>query len=351
MSGGVDSSVAAALLVKAGYDVTGIMLRLWSEPSSELAIRNRCCTPDQVGRARRVAAQLGIPFYVLDVKEYFYDHVVSYFIDEYTSGRTPNPCIECNRMVRFNHLYKHAMALGAGYLATGHYARLVAAGGRLSVHQGHDKSKDQSYVFHVLSQEQLSHILLPIGDLSKTTVRALADEMEIPVNDQSESMDLCFLADGNYRRFLAERASADITPGDIVDQHGDVVGEHRGLPYYTVGQRKGLGISAAEPLFVKRKEQEGNRLIVAPRSEMVSTSIAVDQVTWVSQDDDWDERECSVMVRYRSQKLRARLKRLAESDWLVSFHDPVHGVTPGQFAVFYDGTECLGGGRIRNLAE
>src|SRR5690606_10746748 len=272
----VDSSVAAALLKQEGYEVVGMMMRLWSEPGQGPgAPMNRCCTPDQLADARRVADALAIPFYVVDVKDYFRRRIVQFYIDQHALGRTPNPCVECNREIRFGYLLDRARALGADYLATGHYARVeMAAGGQggYRLLKAVDDGKDQSYVLHVLGQEELAQVLFPVGRYTKTEVRQIAAELGLPVARKSESMDLCFLGDGDYRRFLAEYAPQAIRPGPIVSSAGDLLGEHEGLPFYTIGQRKGLGISAGEPLFVLRKDAERNTLVVGTREELGQTT-------------------------------------------------------------------------------
>jgi tRNA-specific 2-thiouridylase len=221
MSGGVDSSAAAALLVKQGYEVIGLMMRLWSEPSAGPSQGlNRCCTPHQMADARRVAAHLDIPFYVLDAQDHFYNVVVRYFVDEHIAGRTPNPCIECNRQVRFSHLLDRALTMGADYLATGHYARVHQRGSEFELLRARDASKDQSYVLHVLGQQELARVMFPVGDYTKSEARDLARQAGLPVAEKSESMDLCFLADGDYRRFLRETAGQAIEPGPVLSQSG-----------------------------------------------------------------------------------------------------------------------------------
>ncbi|MFN2135093.1 MAG: tRNA 2-thiouridine(34) synthase MnmA, partial [Candidatus Promineifilaceae bacterium] len=269
MSGGVDSSVAAALLVQQGFEVIGLMMRLWSEPVIGGApALNRCCTPDQMADARRVAQHLGIPFYVLDTQAEFHATIVQSFIDGHHAGRTPNPCINCNRQIRFTYLLEHARALGAHYLATGHYARVRKTGKQYQLLQGIDLQKDQSYVLHVLNQDKLAHVLFPIGEYTKDAVRALAREFGLPVADKHDSQDLCFVADGDYRGFLERHSIQPIMPGPIIDQTGSELGRHEGLPFYTIGQRKGLRISAEQPLYVLAKDIDNNALLVGPRDAL-----------------------------------------------------------------------------------
>ncbi len=261
MSGGVDSSVAAALLKKQGYEVTGMMLRLWSEPGRSAA--NRCCAPDAMAMARRIAARLDIPFYAIDAQAPFHDTVVSYFTSGYESGRTPNPCLVCNQHIRWGFLLEQALATGAEYLATGHYARVQKdEAGHYHLLRGQDPAKDQSYVLHVLDQERLSHSLFPIGDFTKPQVRQLAQELGLPVASRPDSQDLCFLGGDDYRSFLVRNIPQVQMPGPILNREGEQLGEHQGLAFYTIGQRKGLSIPAAapqaEPLYVIRKDIQTN---------------------------------------------------------------------------------------------
>src|SRR5512134_3382164 len=257
MSGGVDSSVAAALLKEQGYDVIGMMLRLWSEPGKEDS--NRCCTPDSMAQARRVAAKLDIPFYVIDAKDVFHDTVVRYFLDGYARGETPNPCLICNRQIRWTFLLDHALALGADFMATGHYARIQKdEDGRIKLLRAVDRSKDQSYVLHVLDQEKLARALFPIGDYPKMEIRAIAEKHGLPTASRPDSQDLCFLAGEDYRNFLQRNAAEILKPGEILTRDGTAVGTHTGLANYTIGQRKGLGVASPVPLYVLGKNAATN---------------------------------------------------------------------------------------------
>jgi len=353
MSGGVDSSVAAALLVEQGYEVVGMMMRLWSEPDdgSATPITNRCCTPDQMADARRVADLLDIPFYVLDVQDHFRQTIVQFFIDQHDLGRTPNPCIECNRQIRFGYLLNHALALDARYLATGHYARIQQVAGVFQLLQGLDETKDQSYVLHVLGQQQLAHSLFPIGDYTKVEVRQLAQKFDLPVASKDESHDLCFLRDGDYRRFLREHDAQVVNPGPIRDRTGQGLGRHKGLSFYTIGQRKGLGISAPEPLFVLSKDFMHNALIVGTRQQMGQRELAARNVNWISgQAPDLSSR-FQIKIRYRARPVGATLVGIFGDQVKVQFDEPVIGVTPGQGAVFYADKLCLGGGIITDIHD
>jgi tRNA-uridine 2-sulfurtransferase len=251
MSGGVDSSVSAALLVEQGYEVIGMMMRLWAEDGENATGYNRCCTPDQMDDARSIADKLGIPFYVLDTREVFKGAIVKFFIDQYAQGNTPNPCLECNRHIRFEWLLNNALALEADYLATGHYARIrQSADGKFQLLKGMDDAKDQSYVLSVLGQQQLAHAMFPVGEYTKPQVREIAARFGLPVASKHDSQDLCFLADGDYRRFLRQNSPKIGEPGPILNRSGTQLGQHTGLSDYTIGQRKGLGLATPEPLYV-----------------------------------------------------------------------------------------------------
>src|SRR5690242_19161274 len=290
MSGGVDSSVAAALLQEQGYDVVGIMLRLWSEPAAdedaETAAENKCCSLESMADARRVAAHLGIPFYVVNVEQPFQQTIVDYFYDEYLAGRTPNPCLRCNRYVRFTLLLERALALGAEYLATGHYVRVDddPATGRRRLRRGMSAEKDQSYVLHVLGQHQLRHALFPLGEYTKPQVRAMAAERGLPVASKAESQEICFVAANDYRGFMRRYAEANgralPQPGPILDESGHTLGQHQGLAYYTVGQRKGLGVTAREPLHVLNMDSTRNALIVGPAAALERDTFTIRQTTF-----------------------------------------------------------------------
>ncbi len=352
MSGGVDSSVAAALLVEQGYDVVGLMMRLWSEPGiGPDAPANRCCTPDQMADARRVANMLGIPFYVIDSQTVFRNKIVQFFIDEHEKGRTPNPCIECNREIRFTYLLEYAMALDADYLATGHYVQVVENNGRFHIHKGVDENKDQSYVLHMLNQEKLAHVKFPIGGYTKPQVRELAAKFGLPVASKSESQDLCFLGDGNYRRFLTEYSQKVDEPGPIMHVDGTTLGVHKGLSSYTIGQRKGLGVTTPEPVFVIAKDPNKNTLLVGPKSVLGKHSVIVRDVNWVSGNTPDTAVDVEIKIRYKAKPIMGTVEMLAGQEANVSFFEPAYGVTPGQGAVFYIDDECIGGGIIADFIQ
>lgn len=349
MSGGVDSSVAAALLKERGYNVIGMMMRLWAEETSaDFNGHNRCCTPDQLADARRIANMLDIPFYVIDTKDFFRKNIVQFFIDAHSRGVTPNPCMECNRHVRFDWLLNHALSMGADYLATGHYARVTYADdGTAQLRMGLDPKKDQSYVLSVLTQEKLRHAVFPIGDYEKPDVRQIAEKLGLPVAKKSDSQDLCFLGDGDYRRFLREHAQTNIfEAGQILRRDGTVVGEHNGLPNYTIGQRKGLGISAADPMYVLEMDVARNALIVGTQSELGNRSLTANRANWVMGLPEETTFRAQVKIRYKAQPFAATVTLVDADRFEVIFDEPRRDITPGQGAVVYQGDLCLASGVI-----
>jgi tRNA-uridine 2-sulfurtransferase len=343
MSGGVDSSVAAALLSDSEDAVFGLMLRLWADPDHGA---NRCCSPEDVARARQTAADLGIPFYVLDAQEPFLRSVVEPFIRGYAQGLTPNPCLNCNRLIRWGFLLGHALAMGATHLATGHYARTAFADGRWRLLRALDTAKDQSYVLSVLNQQHLPHALFPLGELTKDEVRLVAHQRGLAAMDRHDSQDLCFLGGSDYREFLSSRIPAVRRPGSILNTQEDTIGEHTGLIDYTIGQRKGIRIPAPAPLYVIEKRLDSNALVVGPRSALGRSTFTVGQLQWVSARPPEDEPGLTVQVRYHSRELPATIEWLEPTRALVHISHALAEVTPGQAAVFYRAEECLGGGTI-----
>ncbi|HST88340.1 MAG TPA: tRNA 2-thiouridine(34) synthase MnmA [Ktedonobacterales bacterium] len=364
MSGGVDSSVAAALLREQGYDVVGIMLRLWSEPApdktdedAETAAENTCCSLESMADARRVAAHLGIPFYVVNVEQPFQQTIVDYFYDEYLAGRTPNPCLRCNRYIRFTLLLERALALGADYLATGHYVRVDddPATGLRRLRTGLSAEKDQSYVLHVLTQQQLRHALFPLGAYTKPEVRAMAAARGLPVATKAESQEICFVANNDYRGFMRRYAQSTgrtaPAPGPIVDEAGQTLGRHSGLAHYTIGQRKGLGVSAREPLHVLRLDPARNAVVVGAAAALDRDAFSVRQTTFTSGDTPSLPFTCAVKVRYKAVPVPATVTPLDGGRAVVRLGRPQRAITPGQAAVFYggaDGDLVLGGGLIED---
>jgi len=348
MSGGVDSSVAAALLVEHGYTVIGMMLRLWSEQDSERV--NRCCTPDSMAMARRVASILSIPFYVLDARQFFYDTVVKSFIYDYTHNLTPNPCITCNRIVRWDFLLNHALSAGADFLATGHYARLTQNSQyTYQLLRGVDLGKDQSYVLHVMTQKQLKHALFPLGEYTKPEVRQMAQKFNLPVAERPDSQDLCFIsADGDYRQFLVRHAPQAIRPGEIIDKEGNILGHHEGLAFFTIGQRKGLRIPSPSPLYVLEKDYSRNAIIVGTRDQSGRDNFVTENVNWIATEPPDSQFTALVKIRYKAHDIPGIIKILNGNTIHVKLENPLRDITPGQAAVLYNGEVCLGGGIISN---
>ncbi len=347
MSGGVDSSTTAALLVERGFEVVGLMMRMWSEEGDGL-LPNKCCSPEAVADARGVCQRLGIPFYLLNVEDEFKTRVVDFFLDGYASGITPNPCLQCNRHVKFGTLLAKARALGAEYLATGHYARVRQnAQGEYELYKGIDPKKDQSYALHVLTPDQLAHAMFPLGEFTKTRTREMARGYGLRVSEKDDSQDLCFIADGNYRNFVRRNRPDALVPGPILDRQGKVIGTHTGLPDYTIGQRKGLGIAAAEPRYVTALDRARNAVIVGSATELGRRELVAANVNWIPPQVAAElPRRAAVKIRYRSAEHPAILHHLDETRVRVEFDAPLRDITPGQAAVFYDGDRCLGGGII-----
>jgi len=348
MSGGVDSSVAAALLVEAGYNCIGVMMRLWAETGEGEGSSNKCCSLESVNDARLVADRLGIPFYLINVEQPFRKQVVDFYIDAHRSGVTPNPCMECNRHIRFDYLLNYARKLGADYLATGHYARLRRGeDGSVELLRGVDEGKDQSYVLSVLTQAELEDVLFPIGGFSKPTIRNFAAERGLPVASKHDSMDLCFVFDDDYRRFLRDWAADAMQPGPILDRSGREWGQHAGLPSYTIGQRKGLGIAGmAEPLFVLELDHAHNALIVGTAQELGKSDFSANRVSWINGAPETSLR-AEVRIRYKARSVPCTIAPLPNGDVTVHLDEPLRDISPGQSAVFYDGEMALGSGIIQ----
>ncbi|MHB8933047.1 MAG: tRNA 2-thiouridine(34) synthase MnmA [Bellilinea sp.] len=347
MSGGVDSAVAAAILVEQGYEVTGVMLRLWSEPGSEES--NRCCTPDAMAGARRVAAKLGIPFYALNSQDLFRNVVVQAFMDGYREGITPNPCILCNQKIRWGFMFDQAKEMGAEYMATGHYAQLrQTEDGSVELLRGFDPEKDQSYVMSVLPQEKLQHTMFPVGGMPKAEVREHARRFGLSVADRVDSQDLCFLAGQDYRSFLARYVPEVVQPGRIVNSDGYKVGEHNGLAFYTIGQRKGLGIAAPRPLYVIDKNLGTNELIIGEHNALGRNGLRAVDMNWISGSAPQAPFSADVKIRYRAALARARINPQGNESITVHFDNPMRDITVGQRIVIYNGNVVLGGGTIQS---
>ncbi|HLF78520.1 MAG TPA: tRNA 2-thiouridine(34) synthase MnmA [Dehalococcoidia bacterium] len=347
MSGGVDSAVAAGLLVRQGYDVVGITMRLWTKDDALGRMHQKsCCGIEDTDDARAVADILGFPHYTMNLEEEFGRKVVDYFVSEYERGRTPNPCLACNEHVKFRALLDRAIALDADYLATGHYARVRQNGGSFELHRADDDAKDQSYVLYTLGQADLSRLLFPVGDYPKPDIRKLALEMGLPLYAKPDSAEICFVPGNDYRAFLADRI--DLRAGEIVDRSGAVVGEHSGVAGYTIGQRKGLGAFGGKR-FVTSIDPELNVITIGDDEDLLSSRLWADKPSWVAGHPPSAEFEASVKVRYKSPPAPAFI-RVHDGLIEVELKQPLRAVTPGQAAVIYDGDRVLGGGIIARTA-
>jgi len=347
MSGGVDSSATAALLLEQGYDVVGITLKLWPQDCVSRA-EDKCCGPQAVSDARAVCHKLGIPYYLIDEAAEFQKHVIAYFAQEYKSGRTPNPCVMCNQNLKFGRLLARADQLGAQFIATGHFARLErsADGKRTLLRRGRDSRKDQSYFLFSLRQDQLSRALFPLGEKSKADTREVARHCQLKTAEKEESMEICFVPDNDYGKFLQQARLAESHQGEIVDLHGTVLGHHQGIEFYTIGQRKGLGISSPKPLYVVELDPAANRVVVGEDSSLDRAEFVAERCNWIPFDQPPASFNASVKIRYNHPGTDATLVPIEAGRVLVKLHTPQRAVTPGQAAVFYQDDLVLGGGWI-----
>lgn len=345
MSGGVDSTVCAAMLARQGYRVTGMMLHLWSEAGKEQ--ENHCCTPQAREAARRACRDLGCDFVEVEAADPFRSSIVQYFLDAYARAETPNPCVLCNPAIKWGILLEKALAIGAGRLATGHYARVQqTAEHTYELRRAVDEAKDQSYMLHRLTQEQLARTIFPLGEFRKNEVRRMARKWNLETAYKKDSQDLCFITDEDYRPFLEKYTPDSIQPGPILDESGRELGRHNGLPYYTIGQRKGIRIAAPRPLYVLRKERERNALVVGEKSRLGRDELLAGDVHWISGCSPSQTIRAEVKVRYRSTPAPASVEPLENGRVRVAFDEAAMDVAAGQFAVFYRGDIVLGGGVI-----
>lgn len=348
MSGGVDSSVAAYLLKQQGYDVIGVTMQIWQDEAQEQIEDNGgCCGITAVDDARRVAAQLDIPYYVMNFKNEFKKNVIDYFTREYISGRTPNPCIACNRYVKWESLLKRSIDIGADYIATGHYARIsVLPNGRYAVRNSAAAKKDQTYALYNLTQEQLSRTLMPVGDYTKDEIRKIAAEAGIQVANKPDSMEICFVPDNDYAGFISRETGYVSEPGNFVDMDGNILGRHRGIIHYTVGQRKGLGLAVGRPVFVAAIRPETNEVVIGENDDVFSSKLYADRLNFMSIESLEEPMRVKAKIRYSHEGADCTVRMADKGILECVFDEKQRAVTPGQALVLYDGEYVLGGGTI-----
>ncbi|MCG1011743.1 tRNA 2-thiouridine(34) synthase MnmA [Tepidanaerobacter sp. GT38] len=353
MSGGVDSSVCAYLLKQQGYDVVGMTMQIWQDMPYETQLREGgCCSIGAVYDARRVADKIGIPYYVINLKESFNEKVIKYFIKEYLCGKTPNPCIACNKFLKFEDLLKKALEIDAFYLATGHYAKVEYDGAskRYVLKKSVDRDKDQSYALYNLNQFQLEHTLFPLGYYTKKEIRQIADEIGLAVADKPDSQEICFV-NTNYRDFISENAPGKIEEGPFVDTKGNILGKHKGIPFYTIGQRRGLGISAGKPLYVVDIDVENNAVILGEEKDLYAKEFLANNINWVAIEKLNGKLNVNAKIRYNFEEKPAEIMPFGDEMVKVVFNEPQKAITPGQAVVFYQDDIVIGGGIIKQRCD
>ena len=348
MSGGVDSSVAAWLLQEQGYEVWGVTMQIWQdEDPDQVEANGGCCGLSAVDDARRVASVLGIPYYVMNFKQDFKERVIDYFMDEYVKGRTPNPCIACNRYVKWESLLKRSLDIGADYIATGHYAQIAhLPNGRYALKKSATAAKDQTYALYNLTQGQLSHTLMPVGAYTKDQIRAFAEEAGLPVAHKPDSQEICFVPDGDYARFIEENSGRKIPEGNFVWEDGTIIGKHKGITHYTIGQRKGLGLAMGRPVVVTEIRPGTGEVVIGEADAVFSTTLRANRLNWMGIPGLDGERRFLAKIRYNHGGAMCTARMVGPDQVECVFDGPVRAVTPGQAVVFYDGEYVAGGGTI-----
>ena len=353
MSGGVDSSVAACLLKEQGYEVIGVTMQIWQDEDRTVIEENGgCCGLSAVEDARRVASILDIPYYVMNFKDIFKEKVIRYFVDDYIHGRTPNPCIACNRYVKWEALLRRSMEIGADYIATGHYARIEQlSNGRMAVRNSVTAAKDQTYALYNLTQEQLRHTMMPVGDYTKDEIRAIAAKRGLAVAGKPDSQEICFVPDNDYGSFIEKNTDMPLSPGNYVDKNGRILGRHRGIIHYTVGQRKGLNLSMGHPVFVTEIRPETNEVVIGEAEDVFTDTVYCNQLNYMALSDFDERKELLGKIRYGHRGESCTVKKIGRDLLECRFLKPVRAVTPGQALVLYDGEYVAGGGTILSRAE
>lgn len=348
MSGGVDSSVAAYLLKEQGYDVIGVTMEIWRKESNQFLEREGgCCGLSAVEDARRVADVLGIPHYVMNFRDVFQEKVIDYFVREYQAGRTPNPCIACNRYVKWEALLHRSLEIGADYIATGHYAGIKQLpNGRYTIVCSQSVRKDQSYALYNLTQEQLSHTLMPVGAYDKDQIREIAEKQNLQVAHKPDSQEICFIPDNDYKRFLEEETKQKSCEGNFVDLAGNVIGKHKGITHYTIGQRKGLDLAFGHPVFVTEIRPETNEVVIGESEDVFTDSLLAENLQYMALEHYEEGQRMLAKIRYSDKGQMCTVKKLLDDTMVIVFDQKVRAVTPGQAVVFYQNNMVLGGGTI-----
>lgn len=349
MSGGVDSSVAAYLLKEQGYDVIGVTMQIWQEDKEYEEREGGCCSLSAVDDARRVADKIGIPFYVLNFRDSFKKNVIDYFIDEYMEGKTPNPCIACNKYLKFDELLKKAQGIGADYIATGHYAKIEEHNGRYILVKSDDDKKDQTYALYNMTQEQLAHTLMPCGEYTKDRIREIAKEIGLDVHNKKDSEEICFISDNNHGKYISEAMPGKVKQGNFVDKDGNILGKHKGIVYYTIGQRKGLGLAMGRPVFVTDINHLTNEVVVGAEEDIFKTDLICKDINFIAFDNLDKSLELKAKIRYSAKPATATITPLENGKVRVSFKEKQRAITKGQSVVFYLDDLVVGGGIIESL--